>query len=191
MAVHEHKPKTPKNWYLALGAIIVVLILVAVFATGKSDHSTEHHGAASDSSTIESEINANWSGVDPKPDASLHASDSSSINSDNLQQYSIDETVAFKPGTATLDADAQSKLRSLASTFTKSFPESSLDIAGVSNNEAGNKLADERAKAVRDFIAKNGRIPSSQLKLVQTEAPGKQQTTTGNEIGVHISARKK
>ncbi|PST84067.1 hypothetical protein C7T94_04850 [Pedobacter yulinensis] len=191
MAVHEQKPKTPKNWYLALGAIAVTLVLVIIFTTGKSDHSSDHRGAARDSSTIESEINANWSGVEPKPDANLHVSDSSATNSDNLQAYTIDESIVFEPGKAALDADAQSKIRSVASTFTKSFPESTLEIAGVSSNAAGNKLADERAKAVREFMIKNVQVPASQLKMTAPEPATAGKGETGKEPGVHLTARKK
>jgi len=59
----ERKPGSKNNWLLWLLGIIVVIVVAFFLLRDSTD--TNYNGAASDSATIESEINNNWKVIDP------------------------------------------------------------------------------------------------------------------------------
>jgi len=152
--------------------IIVVIIAIGVFSTRKkAQYKTS--SAASDSTTVESQINNNWSGVNPNIPVSrfeeLKDTDLHVRAADNYAIYSLREDVLFDPGKYNINQEASEKLKQIAGSFEKRFPRGAIRIYGYADTtgtrELNEKLARQRAEAVKNWFTENANISSNRISF--------------------------
>jgi outer membrane protein OmpA-like peptidoglycan-associated protein len=172
MAYSENRPGK-NNWLIGLIILIILALLAFYFLRGRNSSEVVAE-AASDSSTIESTINANWSGVDPvtlpvENYEELQDADITVRGSDQYAIYSLGEAVLFDSGKSALKAGAESKLEKIVKSAVKRYPDADIRIYGhtdASGDKASNKkLAEERAEAVKSWIVQNGSIKSDHISV--------------------------
>jgi outer membrane protein OmpA-like peptidoglycan-associated protein len=171
--IENDRPK--KNGKSLIWIIAILSILVIIFLITKNKNSDKNitAEAASDSSTIESEINANWSGVDPQPPVAeyeeLKDSDVAIRGNDNYAVYSIDESILFDSESTAIKPAATSKLREIATSAEKRFTGGSFRIYGYTDASGSKgynkKLAEDRAKAVKNWLTTKNNIPADKISL--------------------------
>ena len=172
MAYSENKPQR-SNWLLILIVLVIVALIAFYFLRGKSNPEVVAE-AASDSSTVESVINANWSGVDQMnlpierydeledADIEVHGNEQYAI-------YSISEAVLFDSGQSQLKSGAEAKLERVANSAKKRYPGTDIRIIGhtdASGDQQSNKeLAEARAEAVKSWLTSKGDVSSTRISL--------------------------
>lgn len=172
MAYSENKP-TRSNWLLILIVLVIVALIAFYFLRGKSNPEVVAE-AASDSSTVESVINANWSGVDQMnlpierydeledADIEVHGNEQYAI-------YSISEAVLFDSGQSQLKSGAEGKLERVANSAKKRYPDTDIRIIGhtdASGDQASNKeLAEARAEAVKSWLTGKGNVKAERISI--------------------------
>ncbi|WP_432714763.1 OmpA family protein [Pedobacter sp.] len=172
MAEYQNKPHSKNNWLLWLIAIIVVIALV-IFFTRNSNDKLEDMAAASDSATIESEINANWSGVDPNIPVSNYEElkdTSVEVRAGNAYTvYSLKEAVLFEPGKYEVGKNGAEKLTQIARSAKKRYADGKITVYGYTDStgtDANNKqLAFKRADAVKSWLVKYGEFDATQINI--------------------------
>jgi len=172
MAYSENKPGK-NNWLIGLIILIILALLAFYFLRGR-DSSEVVAEAASDSSTVESTINANWSGVDPinlplENYEELQDSDITVRGSDQYAIYSLGESLLFDSGKSSLKAGSEQKLEQIVKSAIKRYPDADIRIYGhtdSSGDKASNKqLAEDRAEAVKSWIVQNGSIKAAHITV--------------------------
>lgn len=172
MAYSENKPKR-SNWLLILIVLVIVALIAFYFLRGKSNPEVVAE-AASDSSTVESVINANWSGVDQMnlpierydeledADIEVHGNEQYAI-------YSISEAVLFDSGQSQLKSGAEAKLERVANSAKKRYPDTDIMIFGhtdASGDQGSNKeLAEARAEAVKSWLTGKGNVKAERISI--------------------------
>jgi outer membrane protein OmpA-like peptidoglycan-associated protein len=169
MANVNIQPRSNK-WILWLIIILILILIAFYFFSHRSPEVTAE--AASDSSTIESTINNNWTGVEDVPAQNYDELNDASLSTrgnDQYAVYSIDETLLFDVGKSTIKPGAENKLKSIAGSAEKRFPKGDIRIYGYTDstgNAAENKqLAQSRAEAVRDWMVKNSNVEASRISI--------------------------
>ncbi|MDB5020465.1 MAG: rane protein [Pedobacter sp.] len=169
MANVHNQPKS-NNWIIWLIVILILILIGFYFFSHRNTEVTAE--AASDSSTIESTINNNWTGVEDVPEQNydgLNDAETSTRGNDQYAVYSVDETVLFDVGKSTIKPGAENRLKSIVGSAEKRFPKGDIRIYGYTDstgNAAENKsLAQSRAEAVRDWMLKNGNIQASRITI--------------------------
>jgi len=172
MAYSENKPAR-SNWLLILIVLIIVALIAFYFLRGKSNPEVVAE-AASDSSTVESTINAQWSGVERMdlPTETYEELKDADIEVHGDQQYaiySISEAVLFDSGQSQLKAGADAKLESVAKSAKQRYPDTEIRILGhtdASGDQASNKqLAEARAEAVKSWLTSKGDVNASRISI--------------------------
>lgn len=202
MANVNIQPKSNNNWIIWV-IVVLILILIGFYFFSRKGTSEVTAEAASDSATIESTINNNWTGVENVPDQrydELKDADLSTRGNDQYAVYSVDETVLFDAGKSTIKSGAENKLKSIVGSAEKRFPKGDIRIYGYTDstgNAADNKeLAQSRAEAVKDWLLKNGNIEASRVSVnpVGEKHPiASNETSAGRQKNrrVEIAIRKK
>lgn len=172
MAYSENKP-TKNNWLLAVIILIIVALLAFYFLRGKSNPEVIAE-AASDSSTVESTINSQWSGVDQMnlPIETYEELEDADIEVHGNAQYaiySLNEAVLFDSGKSQLKAAAAAKLEKVAKSAKQRYPDTDIRIIGhtdASGDQAANKkLAEERADAVKSWLIDKGNVETERISI--------------------------
>jgi len=172
MAYSENKPAR-SNWLLIVIVLIIVALIAFYFLRGKSNPEVVAE-AASDSSTVESTINAQWSGVDQMnlpierydeledADIEVHGNEQYAI-------YSISESVLFDSGQSQLKTGADAKLQSVAKSAKQRYPGTEIRVLGhtdASGDKASNKqLAEARAEAVKSWLTSKGDVNPDRISI--------------------------
>jgi outer membrane protein OmpA-like peptidoglycan-associated protein len=172
MAYSENKPAR-SNWLLIVIVLIIVALIAFYFLRGKSNPEVVAE-AASDSSTVESTINAQWSGVDQMnlpierydeledADIEVHGNEQYAI-------YSISEAVLFDSGQSQLKTGADTKLQSVAKSAKQRYPGTEIRVLGhtdASGDKASNKqLAEARAEAVKSWLTSKGDVNPDRISI--------------------------
>lgn len=172
MAYSENKPAR-SNWLLIVIVLIIVALIAFYFLRGKSNPEVVAE-AASDSSTVESTINAQWSGVDQMnlpierydeledADIEVHGNEQYAI-------YSISEAVLFDSGQSQLKTGADAKLQSVAKSAKQRYPGTEIRVLGhtdASGDRASNKqLAEARAEAVKSWLTSKGDVNPDRISI--------------------------
>lgn len=173
MAYSENKPGK-NNWLIGLIILIILALLAFYFLRGRNNSSEVVAEAASDSSTVESTINANWSGVDPitlplENYEELQDSDITVRGSDQYAIYSLGEAVLFDSGKSALKAGAESKLEKIIKSAIKRYPDADIRVYGHTDNSgdkaSNKKLAEDRAETVKSWIVQNGSIKAEHISV--------------------------
>jgi outer membrane protein OmpA-like peptidoglycan-associated protein len=174
MAYQENKPAKNNNWLIGLIILIILALLAFYFFRGKGNTEVVAE-AASDSSTIESKINANWSGVDPLNSLpaenyeEIRDSDITVRGSAEYAIYGLGESVLFDSGKSQIKPGAESKLEKVVKSAEQRYPNSDIRIYGytdASGDQASNKkLAEERAEAVKAWMLQNGKVKAEHISI--------------------------
>lgn len=173
MAYSENKTGK-NNWLIGLIILIVLALLAFYFLRGRNSSEVVVAEAASDSSTIESSINANWSGIDPgnspyeKYDE-LKDADITVQGSDQYAIYSLGEAVLFDSGKSELRSGADTKLNEVVKSVMKRYPSAEVRIYGHTDTQGdkalNKKLAEDRAEAVKSWLIQEGSIKAERLSV--------------------------
>jgi outer membrane protein OmpA-like peptidoglycan-associated protein len=169
MANVNNQPKSNK-WIIWVIVLIILILIGFYFFSHRTTEVTAE--AASDSSTIESTINNNWTGVQDVPQQDydeLNDATTSTRGNDQYAVYSIDETLLFDVGKSTIKSGAEKKLRAIIASAEKRFPNGDIRIYGYTDstgNVADNKqLAQSRAEAVRAWMLKSANIQGARISI--------------------------
>jgi len=165
-------PNSKNNWlYWLIGVLAIIAIIIFVFRNRNS--TTEYVGAASDSTTVESEINNNWTGVDPNiPVANyeeLRDSDLQVRANDEYAVYSLKEAILFEPGKYAISSKGAEKLKRISASAERRFAGGSIIIYGYTDSTGtaneNKELALQRAKSVKDWLTNSGNVKSDRISL--------------------------
>jgi outer membrane protein OmpA-like peptidoglycan-associated protein len=169
--MRERKPGSNNNWLLWLLGIVVVLVIA--FFVFRDSTDTAYQGAASDSTTIESEINNNWTGIDPNiPVANYEEMKDTSVlvkANNDYAVYSLKEAILFEPGKDSIGEIGAEKLAQISTSAEKRFAGGEIIIYGYTDStgtQASNKdLALERANAVKSWLIRNGNVIPNRISI--------------------------
>lgn len=203
MAYSENKPAR-SNWLLILIVLIIAALIAFYFLRGKSNPEVVAE-AASDSSTVESTINAQWSGVDQmnlpiETYDELEDADIEVHGNEQYAVYSISEAVLFDSGQSQLKSGAEAKLEAVAKSAKQRYPDTEIRIIGhtdASGDKASNKqLAEARAEAVKSWLTGKGDVKAERISINpvgESEPVASNATTAGREQNrrVEIAIKKK
>lgn len=169
----EENRKAKNNWLYWIIGILAVLVIIIFFT--RKDEANQHitAEAASDSTTIESKINNNWTGVDPNiPVANydeVRDSDLQVRANKDYAVYSLNEAVLFEPGKYVIAKSGSSKLATIAASAKKRFVAGSFIIYGytdsVGTKDANKDLALNRANAVKAWLVEFEKISPDQVTV--------------------------
>jgi outer membrane protein OmpA-like peptidoglycan-associated protein len=169
MANESNHPRK-NNWIIWLIVLLILILVGFYFFSHRTTEVTAE--AASDSSTIESTINSNWSGVEEVQEQNYDELQDSALSvrgNDEYAVYSIDEKVIFASGDSTVSPKAEKELRSIVSSAAKRFPNGDIRIYGYTDSvgdASKNKLlAQRRAEAVKSWLLKNGNINEQRISI--------------------------
>jgi outer membrane protein OmpA-like peptidoglycan-associated protein len=169
MANESNHPRK-NNWIIWLIVLLILILVGFYFFSHRTTEVTAE--AASDSSTIESTINSNWSGVEEVQEQNYDELQDSALSvrgNDEYAVYSIDEKVIFASGDSTVSPKAEKELRSIVSSAAKRFPNGDIRIYGYTDSvgdASKNKLlAQHRAEAVKSWLLKNGNINEQRISI--------------------------
>lgn len=169
----DRNPKSKNNWlYWLIGIVAVVAIII--FFTRNSNNTVEYTGeAASDSTTVESEINNNWTGIDPNiPVANydeVRDSDLQVRANENYAVYSLKEAILFEPGKYTIGSKGAEKLKRISASAEKRFAGGSIIIYGYTDSTGkaneNKELALQRANSVKEWLTTSGNVKSDRISV--------------------------
>jgi outer membrane protein OmpA-like peptidoglycan-associated protein len=169
MANVSNQPRK-NNWIIWLIVLLILLLVGFYFFSHRTTEVTAE--AASDSSTIESTINSNWSGVEEVQEQNYDELQDSALSvrgNDEYAVYSIDEKVIFPTGKSEISPNAEKELKSIVNSAAKRFPNGDIRIYGYTDSvgdAAANKvLAQSRAEAVKSWLLKNGSIQEQRISI--------------------------
>jgi outer membrane protein OmpA-like peptidoglycan-associated protein len=163
------------NWLLWL-IIIVIIFAVYFFMIRNNDNEVKYVGAASDSSTIESQINNNWTGIDPNiPISNYEELRDTNIQvkaNDDYAIYSLKEAILFKAGKSLIGESGAEKLKQISASAEKRFAGGSIIVIGYTDSTgtktSNQKLASDRAQSVKKWLIDYGNINEKRIS-VKTE----------------------
>lgn len=167
----ERNPGSKNNWLLWLLGIVVVMVIAFFLFRNSTD--TAYQGAASDSTTIESQINNNWTGIDPNiPVANFEELKDTSVRvkaNNDYAVYSLKEAILFEPGKDSIGEIGAEKLAQISTSAQKRFAGGQIIIYGYTDSTgatASNKdLALQRANAVKSWLIRNGNVIPNRITI--------------------------
>ncbi len=187
MADLDVQPKKQTSWLPWLIAAIVLIGLLffllrgcnktdAVATTGDTTNTatTDANAAgAVGTTTPAAGSGANWDNIDRNaPAASYDEITDKNINvrgNENYGIYSIGENILFETDKSTIRKDAAQNLKQLAASIDKRFKGGDLRVYGytdsVGSKGYNKELAQQRAEAVRTWLAANGNIDSGKISI--------------------------
>ena len=206
MAEIDVQPKKKSSrsilpWILGLLAIVVVGFLVFRNKDKDDDYANRDkttHNSASDNAAAATGWNAiDWdapaTSYDEVTDRSIEVR-----SKDNYAIYGVGEDVLFDKDAATIRPDAENNLKQIVSSINKRYEDGQVAVFGFTDatgSEAHNqKLSEERAAAVKTWLANNG-IDNNDISL-QARGENNPAATNATEEGkqqnrrVEIVARK-
>ena len=168
----KRNPGFQNNWILWLAGIVILFAMVFFFLFNK-DTQASYQGAASDSTTIESKINNNWTGIDPSiPVATYEELKDTTLHvraNDDYAVYSIKEAIIFETGKNSIGKSGAEKLAQISASADKRFAGGKIIIYGYTDStgtNASNKLlAFERAEAVKSWLITFGNVDPARISI--------------------------
>ncbi len=186
MADLDVQPKKKSNSWLWL--LLLLLLLLALFFLTRSCNNNNGAAGTTDSTasgqtgdtsnavastTPAGATSPDWSDIDRNaPTASYNEIKSKDIEvrgNDNYGIYSLGENILFDEGKSTIRSDAAKNLKEVAASVKQRFGNGSLRVYGYTDS-VGSKgynkdLAQQRAEAVRTWLAANSGFDSSRISL--------------------------
>jgi outer membrane protein OmpA-like peptidoglycan-associated protein len=160
------------SWLLWL-IVIVMIFAVGFLMIRNNVKEVNYLGAASDSSTIESQVNNNWTGIDPN----IPISDYEELRDTNIQVkanedyaiYSLKEAILFEAGKSLIGESGAEKLKQISASAEKKFAGGSIIVIGYTDSTgtqtSNKKLALDRAQAVKKWLVHYGNINEKRISV--------------------------
>lgn len=164
-------PSRNSSWLVWILFIVIIIAIIVFFNRRKEQKGL--NAAAGDTNTLESEINNNWSGIDPKtPTSQFEELKDTSLKvraTGNYAIYSLKEAVLFEPGKYSVNQEASEKLRQIAASAEKRFAGGPIRIYGYADTtgakEVNEQLAARRAEAVKSWLIENTNIKPERISF--------------------------
>jgi outer membrane protein OmpA-like peptidoglycan-associated protein len=166
--------KKQSNPWLMIMIIIVVIAGIIVFSIrNNKEKTTENRGAASDTPTIESEINNNWTGIDPNlPMGNYEELKDSTLKVQrgaDYTIYSIKEALLFDADQTEIRENAGDKLEQISASANKRYAGGAIRIYGYTGStgqtENNRVLAQKRVNAIKEWLIRQGQMDSSRISI--------------------------
>jgi outer membrane protein OmpA-like peptidoglycan-associated protein len=160
------------NWLYWLIAVVAVIALIVFISRNRND-APDYAGAASDSTTVESHINNNWTGIDPNiPVANYEEVRDTDLQvraNDKYAVYSLKDVILFGPGKSEISSNGAEKLKRISASAEKRFPGGQVIIYGYADSTGtsikNQKLSQQRAKSVKDWLVTSGNMNEERITL--------------------------
>ena len=181
MAELHVQPKKQSSWLpWLIGALILIALLVFLLRScNKTDAvagtatDSANKGGAVATTTPASTTTPDWADVDKNAPAAnyneITGKDISVRGNDNYGIYSLGENILFETGKSTIRTDAAQNLQQLAASIKKRFNGGDLRVYGYTDSvgTAGSnkELAQQRAEAVKSWLATNAGIDSGKISI--------------------------
>ena len=211
MADLHVQPKKQSSWLpWLIGALVLIALLVFLLrscnktdAVGSTTNDSSATGGAVATTTPSTTKTPDWADLDRNaPNANydeITNKDISVKGNDNYGIYSLGENILFETGKSTIRTDAAQNLQQLAASIKKRFAGGDLRVYGYTDSvgTAGSnkELAQQRAEAVKSWLATNAGIDSGNISInaVGESAPvANNATASGRQENrrVEVVARK-
>ncbi|MBG6233922.1 outer membrane protein OmpA-like peptidoglycan-associated protein [Pedobacter sp. CAN_A7] len=182
--MNDRDSQSKNNWLYWLIGILAIIAIIIFFSRNR-DNTAEFIGAASDSSTVESEINNNWTGIDPNiPTANYDEIKDSELQvraNENYAVYSLKEAILFESGKYTISTKGAEKLKRISASAEKRFTGGSIIIYGYTDSigtaKENKALALKRANSVKEWLIASGNINQDRITI---EAVGETNPISNN-----------
>ncbi len=186
MADLDVQPKKKTSWLPWLIALIAILLLFLLLRSCNRTHTVASMGdsttnigpdtsanAGAVATTVPVNGAADWNNIDRSaPTASyseITNKDISVNGNDNYSIYSLGENVLFETGNSTIRKNAADNLKQVAASISQRYKGGDIRIFGytdsVGSKGYNKELAQQRAEAVRNWLAANGGIDSSKISI--------------------------
>ena len=187
MADLDVQPKKKTSWLTWLIALIALLLLFLLLRSCNRTHTvastanaTTNIGPADTSAnageaatTVPVHGAADWNNIDRNaPTASYSEITNKDITvngNDNYSIYSLGENVLFETGNSIIKKGAAINLKQVAASINQRYKGGDIRIFGytdsVGSKNYNKELAQQRAEAVRSWLAGNGGIDSSKISV--------------------------
>ena len=214
MANLDVQPKKKSSWLPWLIAAIILLLLILLLrhgcnktnnVAGTTDTTTAvaPANAGSVATTTPANTNGDWSNIDRNaPIASYGEISDKNISvrgNDNYGIYSLGEDVLFETGNSNIRNDAAKNLKQITASINQRFKGGDIRVYGytdsVGSKDYNKDLAQQRAEAVRTWLATTGGMDSSKISI-NAIGEGQPVATNATEKGrqqnrrVEVVARK-
>ena len=207
--VQRKKQSSPLPWLI--GALILIALLVFLLRScnktdavgGTATDSAANGSAAVATTTPSTTTTPDWADVDKNaPSANydeITNKDISVRGNDNYGIYSLGENILFETDKSTLRKEAEQNLQLLATSIKKRFNGGDLRVYGYTDSVGtpgyNKELAQQRAEAVKSWLATNAGIDSGKISI-NAIGEGAPVATNGTAAGrqenrrVEVVARK-
>ena len=181
MADLHVQPKKQSSWLpWLIGALILIALLVFLLRScnktdavaGTNTDSTATGGAIA-TTTPSGTSTPDWADVDRNAPAAnydeITNKDISVRGNDNYGIYSLGENILFETDKSTIRKDAEQNLQQLAASIQKRFNGGNLRVYGYTDSVGtpgyNKDLAQQRAEAVKSWLATNAGIDSGKISI--------------------------
>ena len=181
MADLHVQPKKQSSWLPWLIAAIILIALLA-FLLRSCNKSDAVAGTTTDSTATGSAVatttpagtkTPDWADVDRNAPAASYDEitdkDISVRGNDNYGIYSLGENILFETDKSTIRKDAEQNLQQLAASIKKRFAGGDLRVYGYTDSVGttgyNKELAQQRAEAVKSWLATNAGIDSGKISI--------------------------
>lgn len=180
MAELHVQPKKKTSWLpWLIGAVLLIALLAFLLRScNKTDAvagttDSTGTGAAVATTTPASTTTPDWADVDRNAPAAnydeIKNKDISVRGNDNYGIYSLGENILFETGKSAIRKDAEQNLQELTASIKKRFPGGDLRVYGytdsVGTSGSNKELAQQRAEAVKSWLATNAGIDSGKISI--------------------------
>jgi outer membrane protein OmpA-like peptidoglycan-associated protein len=208
MAELNVEPKSQRPWWLwLLLAVIALAILLFLLRGCDGDEATRdaETTSATDPAATRSGIatDDDWNDIDRNVPAATYEEitdrDITVRGNDQYAIYSLDETILFDTDSKTIRSGTEQKLKQVAASLKQRYAGGQVRVYGYTDarGSAGynQQLAEERAEAVRDWLAQNSGISKDMISVHpvgEAEPVASNATAEGRQQNrrVEIAARK-
>jgi outer membrane protein OmpA-like peptidoglycan-associated protein len=180
--VQPKKRSSLLTWILAALALIALLFFVT-----RRGNKNENTAAASTDTTAMSNTNSNantdssanmntadgWGSIDfNAPAANYEEITDKNIGvrgGSNYAIYSLGENILFDEGKSTISSKASKNLQQIAASIEKRYKGGEIRVYGhtdsIGSSQSNKQLAEERAKAVEDWLVKNANVSANRISI--------------------------
>ncbi|HEX8461380.1 MAG TPA: OmpA family protein [Segetibacter sp.] len=171
----QPKKKSILPWLLLILGIIALLFFLLRGCNKNDTQTTPAADTVSSASTetTTSTTQDNWNDVDFNAPAATYPEvtdkNISVRGNTNYGIYGLGENILFDEGKSTIKADAEQNLKQIAASIEQRYKGANVRVYGYTDavGSAGynKELAEQRAKAVSDWLTANGNVPADKLSL--------------------------
>lgn len=208
MAELNVEPKQNKPWWLWLLLAILALLAIVFLLRGCDDENDVDRDMDTDTTTATTAATTagattggttgamdtnrraaaddDWNDIDRNAPVATYKEitdkDVTVRGNDDYAIYSVDETILFGTDSKEIRAEAAPKLKQVAQSLNQRYNDGQIRVYGYTDSRASKnyneKLAEERAEAVRNWLTQNGNISAARITV---HAVGEADPTASNQ----------